>query len=112
MWKYYAPLVNKDHLLFHVALLLSASDIERAQPPATRLRCRRLEPLCVQLLQQRINAPLPESVSDETLAAVSGLASFEVRTSPDRFRSSSDFFSMMKDAVHQSASTLMACVAF
>ena len=78
MWQCYAPLINKDDLLFHVALLLSASDIERALPPATRRRCNRLEPLCVQLLQQRVNAPVAESVSDATLAAVSGLIAFEV----------------------------------
>ena len=76
--EYFAPLITKDTVLFHVTLLSSAFRLERRFPPKERLRYRRLFKVSIELLQNRINEPFPNCVSDETLAAVAGLAIIEV----------------------------------
>jgi hypothetical protein len=53
--------------------------MEQHLPPNERVRCIRLSKMCMDLIQNRINEPFPVCVSDETLAAVAGLAVIEVR---------------------------------
>ncbi|ETI19986.1 hypothetical protein G647_09001 [Cladophialophora carrionii CBS 160.54] len=53
--------------------------MEQHLPPNERVRCIRLSKMCMDLIQNRINEPFPICVSDETLAAVAGLAVIEVR---------------------------------
>jgi hypothetical protein len=53
--------------------------MEQHLPPNERVRCIRLSKMCMDLIQNRINEPFPTCVSDETLAAVAGLAVIEVR---------------------------------
>ncbi|OCT50089.1 hypothetical protein CLCR_07346 [Cladophialophora carrionii] len=77
--EFFAPLITKDTVLFHVTLLISAFRMEQHLPPNERVRCIRLSKMCMDLIQNRINEPFPICVSDETLAAVAGLAVIEVR---------------------------------
>ena len=76
--EFFAPLITKDTVLFHVTLLISAFRLEQHLPPKERVRCIRLSKICMDLIQDRINEPFPICVSDETLAAVAGLAIIEV----------------------------------
>lgn len=71
-------MISKDPVLFHVSLLVSAFHMEKHLAPKDRARCMRLSKECLDLIQDRINEPFPNCVSDETLAAVNGLAVIEV----------------------------------
>ncbi|OQV00918.1 Fungal specific transcription factor domain-containing protein [Cladophialophora immunda] len=75
--EFFAPLVTKDVALFHVTLLVSAFRLEQHLSPRERVRCIRLSKICMDLIQNRINEPFPDCVSDETLAAVAGVAVVE-----------------------------------
>ncbi|EXJ59498.1 uncharacterized protein A1O5_12123 [Cladophialophora psammophila CBS 110553] len=75
--EFFAPLITKDTALFHVTLLVSAFRLEQHLPPKERVRCIRLSKICMALIQNRINEPFPDCVSDETLAAVAGIAVIE-----------------------------------
>ncbi|KIW81370.1 hypothetical protein Z517_04395 [Fonsecaea pedrosoi CBS 271.37] len=75
--EFFAPLITKDTTLFHVTLLVSAFRLEQHLPPKERVRCIRLSKICMDLIQNRINEPFPGCVSDETLAAVAGVAVVE-----------------------------------
>ncbi|OAP56274.1 hypothetical protein AYL99_09453 [Fonsecaea erecta] len=75
--EFFAPLITKDTALFHVTLLVSAFWLEHHLPPKERVRCIRLSKICMDLIQKKINEPFPDCVSDETLAAVAGVAVIE-----------------------------------
>ncbi|KIY02313.1 uncharacterized protein Z520_02451 [Fonsecaea multimorphosa CBS 102226] len=75
--EFFAPLITKDTALFHVTLLVSAFRLEQHLPPKERVRCIRLSKICMDLIQNRINEPFPDCVSDGTLAAVAGVAVIE-----------------------------------
>lgn len=79
MTEFYLPLIWSDPLLFNVSVLLAAFRHEQNDPTITERRSARLAKECMRLLKERILQPLNESVSDETLSAVAGLAAVEVR---------------------------------
>lgn len=77
--EYFAPLVWTDEVLFHVALQLSAYHLEKVGAASGNLHSSRLMTECLHLLQDRVRSPPDLSLSDETVAAVAGLAAVEVR---------------------------------
>lgn len=75
--EYYAPLVWRDTVLFHVALQLSACHLEKIGMTSDTELSSHLMKECLRLLQDRIRCP-SDSLCDETFAAVAGLAAVDV----------------------------------
>lgn len=76
--EYFAPLVWTDTVLFHVALQLSAYHLEKITVARDNSQSSRLMTECLKLLQARVHCSPEISLSDETIAAVAGLAAIEV----------------------------------
>ena len=76
--EFYAPLIWTDTVLFNVTLQLSSFHMEKIQSQSRCPLPTRLMAECLRLLQARVNEPPERAVSDETIAAVAGLAALEV----------------------------------
>jgi len=76
--EYFAPLVWTDTVLFHVALQLSAYHWEKITAARDNSQSSKLMTECLKLLQARVHCSPEISLSDETVAAVAGLAAIEV----------------------------------
>ncbi|ORY02260.1 hypothetical protein BCR34DRAFT_84241 [Clohesyomyces aquaticus] len=72
--EFYAPLIYTDALLYYVTLQLSAMHLENLSQSTRKLVSKRLMGECLILLRERVERC---TVSDETLAGVTGLIGVE-----------------------------------
>jgi hypothetical protein len=77
--EFYAPLIWGDAVLFPVTLLSSDHHIESINPCPGHSQFPKLMSETLQLLQERVNIGEEVRLSDETIAAVAGLAAIDVR---------------------------------
>lgn len=76
------PSIGSDPLFYHTTMLLSSLDLEKRRyekgvDQSWRLAMRE----CIRLLRERIDDPLCQDISDETIVSVAILAAIEVMNS-------------------------------
>ena len=95
--EFYAPLIWMDEVLFHATLQLSGYSLKKLQPLAPVTGCSNFLPETLRLLQERVDEQSERAISNETIAAVAGLAALEVSEFIQELGGNTDFDSTKKE---------------